>query len=481
MRRLAAVCALALLTAHLGAAQDLDLELSLGDYCTLRVVDGVAQTSAPLNPAVLSAARRVSGTSRVVTTVGERSTFVVKYTGFTPEAEAAFQAAVDVWADHLQSRVAVRVEADFGELDETTLGAAGPLLAGTTQSFNEAILANVWYPRALIDAVGDQDFHPPQASDNPNTDWDDTFNPDIIATFNSGFDSFYFGTDGAPGATQYDFRTVVLHELGHGLGFVGSGDYDDGTGAVECDGVAGHGCWGLSGGTSTFPILFDRFVEDGDGTAMLNATEYPQNSAVLGDLLTSNGRTTSLENKNLFFDGTTVRTANQGRPGPLYAPRPAESGSSFSHWDEFVYPFTPGAPMSDALMTPGIARGETYADPGALTCAAMKDMGWGLGPGCDGLFVTPAEAGPEAGALALALTGPNPFRSATTFHLDAAEATLVSVRLVDALGREVRALYEGPVGSGGVEVRVDGAGLAAGVYGVHVVGTPVAVRVVRMR
>ena len=42
--------------------------------------------------------------------------------------------------------------------------------------------------------------------------------------------------------------SVVLHELGHGLGFAGSMDVD---GAL--------GSWGLG---TAFPIIYDRFVEN---------------------------------------------------------------------------------------------------------------------------------------------------------------------------------------------------------------------------
>ena len=40
---------------------------------------------------------------------------------------------------------------------------------------------------------------------------------DIVANFNSSF-NWYLGTDGNAGM-QFDLMTVVLHELGHGLGF----------------------------------------------------------------------------------------------------------------------------------------------------------------------------------------------------------------------------------------------------------------------
>lgn len=449
-------------------------------YCTLRVDDGVARSGAPLASEALVAARRAGGASRTVTTVGAQATFEVRYTGFTAAAEAAFQSAVDVWAAHLASPVTVRIEAQFGPLADNVLGAAGPRI---TANFG-AGQPQTWYPFALADALLGRDAFPP-VEDDPNTPTDEAdYRPDIEATFNSAFSDFYYGTDGNPPAGQFDFRSIVLHELGHGLGFVGSGEYDNGIISAdepdpECDGVEGHGCWGIQAGAFFAPIIYDRLVEDASGVAMTSAVAYPQNSEALGDLLTSNGITTTVEEKEIFVDGVTIRAANGDAPAPIYAPRPAEAGSSFSHWDEYIFPPSVG---SNALMTPGLARGEAYADPGALTCALFDDLGWTLTPSCTALFPTSEAGGPEAVTLSLVPLGANPFRESTAFHLVAPGAD-VSVRVVDALGRTVAALYDGPVGPSGVRLNVDGRALAPGVYVVRVRGggEALGVSVVRAR
>ena len=41
------------------------------------------------------------------------SNFVVNYDGFTPEAQAAFQYAVDIWAHIIESQVPINVNAKF--------------------------------------------------------------------------------------------------------------------------------------------------------------------------------------------------------------------------------------------------------------------------------------------------------------------------------------------------------------------------------
>ena len=128
----------------------------------------------------------------------------VTYSGFSTQARQAFEYAVSLWEAHLMSPVTVQVEATFEPLEEDVLGSAGPRL---TANFSASAFDDTWYPTAIADALVGQNV--------------DTGSADIIASFNSEFDSWYFGTDGQTPTGQYDFVSVVLHELGHGLGFTG--------------------------------------------------------------------------------------------------------------------------------------------------------------------------------------------------------------------------------------------------------------------
>lgn len=357
--RIALVCLLTTVVLLGGArlhAQPVRFETA----CTLYDVGGVAQAGPPIAIPDRSA-RRGGAATNVTRTVGRAATFIVSYTGFTPEAEAAFQAAVDIWADHVSSSVPVRIDADFEALGDGVLGAAGPNIFPAPPG---APFPNTYYASALADAIAGADLG--------------TGSSDIVATFNSDFDRFYFGTDGNPPPNQFDFTTIVLHEIGHGLGFIGSGSVDDGATAEgnveECEGVEGQGCWGYfqtaTGTVSTgLPLIFDRFVEDRAGRDFLDQRAYPNPSRTLGNLLQS---------QDLFVAAPTVVQVNRGERAPVWAPATFESGSSFSHWDEIL--FTSGT--SAALMTPRVAPGEAYRDPGSITCAFFQDMGWPLGAGC---------------------------------------------------------------------------------------------------
>lgn len=398
----------------------------------------------------------------------------VTYDGFSDQAQAAFQAAVDVWAEHITSPVPIRIDARCTDLDGNLLGSAGPFLV---RNFGGAPVTNTWYPYALADALAGRDL--------------DASRADIQADFNSGFERWYLGTDGEGPGDQVELFTVVLHELGHGLGFIGSASIENGMGS-----------FGLEQEPGT-PFIFDRFAEDAQGRALLNQSAYPQPSAALADVLTD----------EVFFGGSSV-TAVYGEPAPLYAPASWNAGSSFSHFDETIFP----ASEPDGLMTPLIAPGEKKETPGPLLCAALEDLGWGLSPACEALtsggarLAEGASARPPAlsatassqmaGSCAGASTPPpssEPFvltargdddadtivtDGQATFDLVVSDAQSVDVFLFDTRGRRVATIPVPSLIAGVPEpITVETSELAAGLYLLRVVGSEFATtrKVVRVR
>jgi hypothetical protein len=128
----------------------------------------------------------------------------------------AFQYAADKWGATLTSSVPIRVDAAFVPLSCTAntavLGSAGA--NEIWSDFDNAPRANTWYPSALASKLAGADVTTPDQSH-------------IVARFNSRLglfadclpgSGFYLGLDDNFGA-QIDLVTVLLHELGHGLGF----------------------------------------------------------------------------------------------------------------------------------------------------------------------------------------------------------------------------------------------------------------------
>lgn len=260
------------------------------------------------------------------TSTGQGAVFEVEYFGFDnfPEARDAFQHAVDIWSDLIDSPQPIRVRAQFSPLDPGVLGSAIP--STFIRNFDNAPKLNTWYAIALAEKIADEPFN-------------DSDEFDIETSFSSSA-NWYFdfnNPDGITGSSQTDFTTVVLHELGHGLGFLGISD-------VDANGV---GTIGLSG----FPMTFTTFVETSGGSSLI--TNIENGSDAMGNALTGG---------NLQFDAPTTVAR-------VYAPSEFSAGSSLSHVDN-IYNNT-----VNALMTPSIGTGGYIHQPG-IALQVMNDYGW---------------------------------------------------------------------------------------------------------
>jgi hypothetical protein len=112
-----------------------------------------------------------------------------------------FEFAANIWEAVLQPKVDIVVNAQFTPLGANVLGSAGPVYI--INDFPGAEYPAMWYHASLANHLAGEDLVPGTA--------------DINANFSSTF-VFYFGFDNNEGALV-DLLPVVLHELGHGLGF----------------------------------------------------------------------------------------------------------------------------------------------------------------------------------------------------------------------------------------------------------------------
>lgn len=282
----------------------------------------------------------------------------VNYHNFPVNAQAAFQAAVNIWKTNVTSSTPILIDATWSNLtaqygDGSILGSSGP--SDYVENFEGAPQPNVFYPVALANSISGIDQEPadPTNTQNPT-------GAEISADFNSSPDTtWYFGTDGHPSNTQEDLETVVLHELGHGLGFLGSFDGLDPITQQDL----GRGYYGLTGDGKN-PTIFDHFVSDVRGVPLISSS-YPNGSVALGRVL--RGGTNGVRWNGAWG----IRAAGMVRPS-LYSPPTWMEGSSFSHLDESLYP----AGSANALMTPGVMQGEADHSPGPIMLAMFRDMGW---------------------------------------------------------------------------------------------------------
>lgn len=240
--------------------------------------------------------------------------------------QADIRSAIDEW-DRVVNNTPVRqvnMHVFWDSFSGTILGGSSSyLLAGTDGGGQQTI----WTGSELAWREG---------YDAGNA-WDTYIRYDVDA---AGL-AWNFGT-AAPAAAEIDFRSVITHEIGHSLGWLGS--YDP---AFDDFGLGGNGL-----------TTYERFLVDSAGNKPLNG-----GTGTPGDF-------NELDNP-VYFDGFNA-TNLYGGLVPIYAPDPYEAGSSLSHLDTGTFP--------DAMMSHAISIGDTRRTLSDLEIAMMADMGWDVIP-----------------------------------------------------------------------------------------------------
>ncbi|MTB21257.1 MAG: fibronectin [Actinobacteria bacterium] len=300
----------------------------------------------------------------------KRSKFVVNYKNFPDWAKNQVQAAIDLWAANFDSKVQINVDATWGRSSATeVLGSARPdryyaRFAGAPDS-------SLWYASALANAIVGKDL--------------DLENPEVIIQINSEAEWDLDGL-GKPTRNEYDLKSVMFHELAHGLGFLS-------TSSFLFDRTKGQNV-----GILEQPTAFDAYLQTIDGNRLI---DLPSPSFELGQALTT----------KLVWSGTEGVIANQGVKPIMYTPSNYDAGSSVSHLDENT--FTNSG--INEVMTPNLQAGEVFNEPGPILLAMMKDLrnkpSPGLAAGVPSEVLNPQALIADSSAI---LTFDPPFNSRTT-------------------------------------------------------------------
>ena len=248
-----------------------------------------------------------------------------------PIAQQAFVRATDILSSFFSSTIPIKIFIDGDpDLSGGTLAGASP--GAYFRNFPNAPLRDAWFPMPLAEKIAGQDYTSTQTP------------YDITISYNTNANWNY--TSNGLTASQFDFVTVMLHEILHGLGFTAGGNVTANTGTL------------FLSPQNPLPTAYNKYIENAAGQNLIET--YEDNSIQLGTQLRSN----NLYTKPPSFIANNTRAK-------IFAPSIFSQGSSLSHLDRNTYVGTP-----HSLMTPSINQAAVIHNPGTIALDILYDLGW---------------------------------------------------------------------------------------------------------
>jgi hypothetical protein len=360
------------------------------------------------------------------------ATFSVTASGTNPTVDSAIAFTTSIWEKYLVSTQPIKVNIFFWDL--TSAGPLGITFPNGRRDFASAPLDSIWYPSCLANAISASETNPGESDIDIYMNASSTIN-------------WYFGTDANPSSGQYDFVSVLLHEIGHGLGFLSL-----------AKSTSGNGSLGYLTSSDFFPLspsfpwpdlqgkpsIYDYYIETTAGDHVADTSLYPNPGTALHGAFTSNG---------LWFNAPKSYAANSNVRVRLHAPTTFALGTSITHLNESTFP----ASNPSTLMTPFISKGEINHDPGPVTLGILEDIGWTIS-----YPIAVDDAAPSLHLQAF----PNP--CVDQLHLRfTSDGTPTRITVMDAQGRSLESWeVNAPAGTSGITW--DASDLATGFFLVRV-------------
>ncbi len=218
-----------------------------------------------------------------------QATFSVTATGTNATIDNAIDFTTNIWGQHLNSTVPIKINLVYTNL--TGIGPLAITIPNGEKDFSTAPFSSIWYASSLANSIEGSELNVGEA--------------DMDIYINS-FENYYFGTDGNPGASEYDFVSIFLHEIAHGLGIFSLTEVDNGSGSfgfVDASNVSPLQPSFPFPVLEGLPSIWDSYIVNGNGENITDLTLFPNPSTNLAS---------EFQNNDLFFTGQNATTANWG-------------------------------------------------------------------------------------------------------------------------------------------------------------------------
>lgn len=239
------------------------------------------------------------------------------------------------------------------EIDFFWLNFANPNILGAAGPTTFALDPNLPHPQARYPIALANELLGIDHSERPTCD--SAFKAEIVLVLNAnaGRDDGGWIANETPlsegdVALGTDLQTTILHELGHGFGFIGSAETNE----------AGNLAWPSDADS---PLIYDLLTRRCHKETYGGCGLADSSPTVVGDL-------DSLTSGELWLD------TGLGPLLEMEAPAQWDSGSSYSHLDEIRYP----SASAYSLMTPYIERSQRLRAVDNAAAAVLQQIGWTL-------------------------------------------------------------------------------------------------------
>ncbi len=261
---------------------------------------------------------------------------------FPDEAKDAVQAAANIWESHLLIDIPIVIEVTYEEFE----GEDAPLAQARTPSYCRRYCVAA----SLFNQTEGRDRSPGE--------------PEMVVEIGDRSD-WYFGLDGNPPEGKIDLVEIVLHEIGHGLGFIGGldlpEDFDEENPTAEYYEDEGR------------RYLFSWFLWTREHGWLYDREDVANPSGELYQAATGHKLFWGHEDWNSSRGMPLRGVRANGGPIMMWAPSGEFAGTG-SHMDKDAYPHG----TRDSLMTPSASRGSALHDPGPVVLGMLYDLGWEL-------------------------------------------------------------------------------------------------------